>query len=142
MNDYRPICLCNVSYKIVAKAITNRMSVIMDKVIDPIQSAFVPGRLITDNILIGFESMHWLRNSKSKEGYAALKLDMTKAYDKVEWRFLEAMMKNLGFSAKWVELVLRCIKTVTYSFKVICLCCTGAWGRVDTGMGIRNFKKF
>lgn len=90
----------------------------MDRVIDSTQSALIPGRLITNNILIGFECMNWLRNSKSKEGYAALKLDMSKAYDRVEWRFIEAIMCKLGFSAKWIEFILRCVKTVTYTFRV------------------------
>lgn len=89
----------------------------MDNVIDDNQSAFVPGRLITDNILIGFECMHWLRNSKSKDGYAALKLDMSKAYDWVEWRFIEAIMAKLGFSQKWRSLTLRCITSITYALK-------------------------
>lgn len=84
VKDFRLISLCNVSYKIVARVITNRMRKVMDRVIDPNQSAFIPGRLITDNILIGFECMHWLRISKNKEGYNALKLDMTNAYDRVE----------------------------------------------------------
>lgn len=90
----------------------------MDKIIDPCQSAFVPGRLISDNILIGFEAMHWLRVSKSKEGYAALKLDMSKAYDRVEWRYVEAIMRKLGSLSKWIDLVLRCITSVSYTFKV------------------------
>lgn len=106
IKDFGPISLCNVIYKIVAKAITNRIRIVMDKIIDQNQSAFVPERLITNNILIGFECMHWLRNSKSKQGYVALKLDMSKAYDRVEWKFVEEIMRKLGFSMKWTELVM------------------------------------
>lgn len=58
IKDFRPISLCNVIYKIVAKAIANRLTGIMERVIDQNQSAFIPGRLITYNILIGFECMH------------------------------------------------------------------------------------
>lgn len=61
--------------------------------------------------------MHWLRNSRSKDGYAALKLDMSKACDWVEWRFIEAMLGKLGFSQRWIRLSLRCITSVSYAFK-------------------------
>lgn len=71
IKDYRPISLCNVLYKVVARAITNRLKGILGNIIDPFQSAFIPDRAITDNILMGYECMHWLRNSKSKKGYAA-----------------------------------------------------------------------
>lgn len=90
----------------------------MANIIDSNQSAFVPGRLITNNILIIFECLHWLHKSKSREGYAALKLDMSKAYDRVEWRFIEAIMSKLGFSTKWIELTMRVITSVSYTFKV------------------------
>lgn len=84
LKEYCPISLCNVCYKIIARGIMNRFSVVLARIIDPTQSAFVPGRLITDNVLIGHECMHWLRNTKSKTDYMALKLDMSKAYDRVE----------------------------------------------------------
>ncbi|KAL5573937.1 hypothetical protein UlMin_023534 [Ulmus minor] len=95
------------------------VSDILDEVIGDPQSAFVLGRLITDNVLVGFEAMHWLRQQRGgKTGYASLKLDMSKAYDRVDWDFLEAMMIRLGFFAGWVALIMRCVRSVSYSFLI------------------------
>ena len=113
--DLRPIALCNVLYKIVAKMLANRMKAVLSSIISENQSAFVPGRAITDNILISAEIMHYLkRKRQGKTGIAALKIDMSKAYDRIEWGFLKAMMLKLGFAARWVELILLCVSTVTY----------------------------
>lgn len=77
IQQYRPISLCNVSYKIITRAITNRLKSFTNDIIDPFQSAFIPGIAITDNIIIGYECMHWLKNYKGNQGFAALKLDMS-----------------------------------------------------------------
>ncbi|XP_024042769.1 uncharacterized protein LOC112099586 [Citrus clementina] len=115
LSDMRPIALCNVLYKIVAKMLANRMKLVMGSVVSEFQSAFVPSRAITDNILISSEIMHFLkRKRQGKFGVATLKIDMSKAYDRIEWEFLEAMMLRLGFNAKWVKLIMLCVSTVRY----------------------------
>ncbi|KAL0442405.1 UNVERIFIED_CONTAM: hypothetical protein Slati_1963200 [Sesamum latifolium] len=117
LSQFRPISLCNVVYKIASKTIANRLKVFLDKIISPVQSAFVPGRLISDNILLAFEINHFLNTkSKGKQGWMALKLDVSKAYDKVEWSFLERVMSKLGFPPSFVRLVTLCISSVSYSF--------------------------
>ena len=104
----RPISLCNVIYKIAAKALANRLKKVLPDVICLNQSAFVLGRLITD-----------MQNKKrGADHFAALKLDMSKAYDRVEWNFLERMMLKLGFHHSWVEVLMKFVRTVKYHVRV------------------------
>ncbi|KAL6219594.1 hypothetical protein ACLB2K_007353 [Fragaria x ananassa] len=117
MSQLRPISLCNVLYKLGSKVLANRLKPIIDKIISPFQGAFVPGRLISDNSLLAFEIAHHMKNRRSgKKGYCALKLDMSKAYDRVEWLFLEVVLRRLGFCEIWVRQILRCVSMVSYSF--------------------------
>jgi hypothetical protein len=85
ITEFRPISLCNVIYKFIAKVLANRLTKVLAEIISPSQSAFIPRRLITNNVLIAFEALHtmdtWL---KGKEGYMAMKLDKSKVYDRVE----------------------------------------------------------
>lgn len=118
IRQFRLISLCNVKYKIVARVITNRLKGIMNHAIGPNQSAFIPGRVITNNVILGFECMHWLRKSKNKQGFAALKLDMSKAYDIVEWSYLRSILSKVGFSNGWVNFIMECVTSVSYSFKI------------------------
>ncbi|XP_060972631.1 uncharacterized protein LOC133038482 [Cannabis sativa] len=115
MSDMRPISLCNVLYKIASKVVANRMKGILDIAISETQSAFVSGRLISDNFMVAFEVMHYLkRKTNGRQGYMALKLDMSKAYDRVEWGFSEAVLRAMGFSDRWIGLTLGCVKSVRY----------------------------
>ncbi|KAH9717651.1 reverse transcriptase domain-containing protein [Citrus sinensis] len=80
VTEFRPISLCNVIYRLIAKTIANRMKPILAQIISPNQSAFIPNRLITDNIIIGYECLHKIRHSKGKRnGLVALNLVFTKA---------------------------------------------------------------
>ena len=113
---FRPITLSNVLYKIVAKVLADRLKILLPKLISEHQSAFISGRLITDNILIAHETLHHLKSKRaSRMGYMALKLDMRKAYDRVEWVFLEKIMLKMGFNVRWVSTIMACIKSVSYS---------------------------
>lgn len=92
--DLRPIALCNTVYK-------------------------VPDRLITDNFLIAAETGHYLRKKQSGiSGWAGLKLDMAKAYDRMEWGFLRFMLLKFGFDTKWINMIMLCVESARYNFRV------------------------
>ncbi|KAL0456837.1 UNVERIFIED_CONTAM: putative mitochondrial protein [Sesamum latifolium] len=115
--QFRPISLCNVVYKIASKAIANRLKPWLDDIISPSPSAFVPRRLITDNVLLAFELNHFLNTqSRGWKHFMNLKLDTNKAYDRVEWSFLRRVLGKLGFPVSFIELVMLCVSSVTYSF--------------------------
>ncbi|CAM8948837.1 unnamed protein product [Rhodiola kirilowii] len=117
--NFRPISLCNVIIKIVTKCLANRLKQVLHKVIAETQSAFVPGRLITDNILMAHEIFHYMKTRTGMSNiFGALKLDMSKAYDRVDWVFLEQMQLRLGFPHSWVQKVMKCVTTVTYYIRV------------------------
>ncbi|XP_031127667.1 uncharacterized protein LOC116029767 [Ipomoea triloba] len=135
VSDLRPIALCNVVYKVLAKVVANRLKTVLNGIVSSSQSAFVPGRLISDNIILAGEVGHYLRTKRyGNVGWAALKLDMAKAYDRMEWGYLEGMLLSLGFAQQWVELIRMCVTSVSYNILV-----NGAsTGMVVPSRGIRQ----
>lgn len=108
IQQFRPICLLNVSFKIFTKVMTNRIALVAQKVIKPSQTVFMAGRNIMEAIVILHETVHE-RHRKTLDG-VILKLDFEKAYDKVKWSFLQQALRMKGFSpiwCKWIDQIVR-----------------------------------
>ena len=113
VTDLRPISLCNVIYKILTKVIANRLKWIMPKIISPNQSSFVPGRHSSDNIIVAQEVIHSMRSMKHGKGFMAIKIDLEKAYDRLNWQFLKRCLFELNLSNHLVNLIHECVSSPT-----------------------------
>ncbi|XP_018487967.1 uncharacterized protein LOC108858552 [Raphanus sativus] len=117
--DYRPIALCNIYFKIISKLLSIRLKPVLHSIISENQPAFIPGRAISDNILITHEVLQYLKTSKAqKKCTMAVKTDMSKAYDRVEWKFIAQLLQRLGFHEKWINLIMQCVTTVSYTYLI------------------------
>lgn len=118
-SDYRSISLCNVILKIVTKTLANRVKQILPNIIHENQSAFLYGRLITDNSFLVFESISYIKKHRKKDnGYMGIKLDIAKAYDSIEWDFIEHTLKVMGFPNRLILTIMHSIRTVYFSILI------------------------
>ena len=107
IQQYRPICLLNVSFKIFTKVATIRLNSVADHVVKPTQTAFMQGRNILDGVVILHETVHEMHTKKLNG--VVFKIDFEKAYDKVKWSFLQQTLRMKGFSEEWCALIHSCV---------------------------------
>jgi hypothetical protein len=113
---YRPICLLNVLFKFFTKVMNNRAILVAEEVISKIQSAFIKGRFILDSVVVLHETMHYIHKKKSSG--VLFKVDFEKAYDKINWDFMFAVLEMKGFPTKFVELTKKVVKNGKVSVMV------------------------
>lgn len=113
IRDFRPISLCNTSFKIISKVLATRFRSLMAYLIKTNQCSFISGRQGCDNIILAQEAIHTMRNKRGNTGYVAIKVDMEKAFDRLDWQFLEFNLRCLGLSNHFVELIMQCISTAS-----------------------------
>ena len=104
VTEFCPIALCNILYKLVSKVLANRLKKVLPHIISEFHSAFQLDKAISNNILVAFETLHHIKRKKiGKMGYVALKLDMSKVYDRLEWVFVQRTMEKMGFHSTWIS---------------------------------------
>ena len=119
MRDWHLIALCNVVYKLISKVLANRLKVVLPKCISNNQSAFVPGCSILDNAMAAIEVIHFMQTkTRGNDRYVALKLDISKAYDRMDRDYLREVMFKMGFNSKWIHWISMCVESVDYSIIV------------------------
>jgi hypothetical protein len=111
LNQFRPISLCNVTYKLVTKILARRLRNVMEQLVSPCQCSFIPGRNSGDNIIISQEVIHSMKLKKGKVGWMAIKIDLEKAFDRLSWDFIKDTLTDIGLPSSFINLVWNCIST-------------------------------
>lgn len=110
IKSFRPISLCNVSIKLVMKVIANRLKTLMKDLGGPNQASFIPGRQSLDNVIICQELVYSLRYTTARKGGMILKIDLQKAYDMMEWSFVEETVKDARLPLNIIQVVMRILR--------------------------------
>eukprot|EP00253_Pinus_taeda_P014726 PITA_14726 len=115
-NGFRPIALCNVIYKIITAMMAKRLKPMLDKLISAEQTGFVEGRQILDGLVVTQEVLHSLK-SKHQKGMM-IKLDLSKAYDRLNWNYLSKVLESFGFCRRWIDWIHNLISSPIFSILV------------------------
>lgn len=86
--EFRPVSLCTMIYKVLTKVLVGRIRPLLNNLISSLQGSYIPGRSSADNILVAQEALHFMKKTKHKWGFLAMKIDLEKAYHNVNWDFL------------------------------------------------------
>lgn len=113
---FRPIALCNVIYKIIATLIEKRLKPLLPSIMSPEQTGFVEGQQILDGLVVTQEMVHSLNQNKQRG--MMIKLDLSKAYDRLSWRYLRMVLEAYGFEKRWIEWIYSMISTPIFSILV------------------------
>ncbi|XP_021855317.1 uncharacterized protein [Spinacia oleracea] len=111
ISDFRPIGLCNTMYKLITKILVSRITPVLGSLISPLQSSFVPNRGIEENIIIVKEVAHFFNKARKGKRIMALKLDITKTYDSLEWSFIRETLLGFKFPNGMVNLIMNCVSS-------------------------------
>ena len=114
ITQFRPISLCNTLYKLLSRIIVNRLKPYMVEVINPCQAGFMPRRRTSDNIIIVQEVIRTLISRKGQTGYVAIKLDLKKAYDWLEWHFIQDTLKFFQLPPNLTTLIMNMITSTRF----------------------------
>lgn len=117
VSDFRPISCCNTTYKVISKILANRLKQVLPLVISNTQSAFIPGRLLVENVLMATELIQGY-NWKNITKRSTLKIDLKKAFDSLNWSFILLILRALRFPDSYVHLISQCITTTRFSVAV------------------------
>lgn len=105
--------------KIITKTIANRIKAILPNIVNEAQNAFLPDRLIIDNVLLAVEAFNYIKKKKhGNNGFVGIKLDISKAYDSLEWDFIESTLTTMGFPTSMVSTIMKCIRSVSFSILI------------------------
>lgn len=117
LTDFRPISCCNGIYKVISKILARRLEQILPQWISPSQSAFVQGRLLTENVLLATELVQGF-GQQSVSSRGVLKVDLRKAFDSVDWNFILEVLKAANLPHRFVSWIKQCITTPSFSINV------------------------
>ncbi|CAN1181431.1 LINE-1 retrotransposable element ORF2 protein [Linum perenne] len=117
MKDYRPISCCNVIYKVISKVLANRLSKVLPSIISPAQTAFIKGRYIGDGILLAHELLKGY-NCSGMSPRCAMKIDLMKAFNSVEWLFVFETLKAMNSPLQYIEWIKECFQASMLSVNI------------------------
>ena len=114
ITQFRPISLCNTLYKLVSRILVQRLKPYMAEIINPYQARFVSGRRTNDNIILVQEVIRTLKYRRGRTGYVAIKLDLEKAYDRLEWSFIQETLVFFQLSPNLITLIMNMLSSTRF----------------------------